>query len=326
MTFRVFEESVSCVSPSRVQANLDAIRQFVAASGGGDGTPLWCAIRALQSPEVALVPTHRRPCLIWDGYDARGVSCVLRDLMAIETLAPDCAYTEEERRRREPIVRDGLCWLERSFPSTYRVFCDVVAFVVLAKQPGYTGGSVSNRLGFVWLAPCASWIGRDCGEHLYHEFIHQSLFVEDMVGGLFRDTSSMTSPDRLAFSAIRGLPRRYDQSYHSAFVASGIIEYRARASDIAGARALLPALWLCLDALDRERELLTDNGEEQLDQLVDCVFRQADELAQEWPAASQGSVAETGEMAPQAYPSGEYRGTRGSAPADVRRVGRDSVR
>jgi len=281
VTFRAFEESVFCVSPSRVQANLAAIRRFVATGHYAHGAPPWRAVRALHSPEVASTPTHRRPCLIWAGYDARGVSDVLRDLMAVETLDPGCAYTEEERGRHEPIVREGLRWLDRIFPDMRRTFRDVVAVAVLAKKPGYTGGSASSWPGFVWLAPRASWTGRDCGEHILHEFVHQVLFLEDMVRTLFRwDTSSSTPPAaRLALSAIRGLPRRYDQSYHSAFVASGIIEARARASDINGARALLPALWLCLDALDRDREHLTDNGEEQLDRLVECVFRQAAELA-----------------------------------------------
>ncbi len=199
--------------------------------------------------------------------------------MAVETLDRYCEYTDVERQHWEPVVKDGLRWFRRNFPHTFTVFCNAVPFVLLAKKSAHTGGSVSNRIGFIWLA-VSSWTGKDCGEHLFHEYIHQCLFLEDMVRTVFRhDLGAMSEPENMIISAVRGVPRRYDQSYHSAFVAAGIVEYRARASDFSGACELLSRLWPCLDALVRERHFLTDNGAEQLDLLIDCVFRQADALS-----------------------------------------------
>ena len=277
----IFEQSVPCISPQRVDGNLDSIRQFVAARDGVDSVHFSRAICALQSPEVALAPTHGGPRLIWDRYDETGVSSALRDLIVVETLAPDCAYTDVERRRSQPVVRDGLQRFRRNFPDTFPVFCNAVPFVLLAKKAAHVGGSVSNRIGFVWLAPSSAWTGQDCGENLYHEFIHQGIFLEDMVRTVFRhDPCAMSEPENMIVSAVRGgLTRRYDQSYHSAFVAAGLVEYRARAADFSGARALFPALWPCLHALAGKREFLTDNGAEQLDKLIDCALRQADDLA-----------------------------------------------
>lgn len=267
------------MSPRRVEDNIDFIRGFVASRNGVDSVPFWRAIRALQSPEVTLTPTPGQPCLVWDGHHAAGVSFALRDLMAVETLDPGSAYTCVERQQREPVVRDGLRWFRRNFPRTFSVFRKAVPFVLLAKKDGHAGGSVSNRIGFVWLAPSYSWTGKDCGEHLFHEYIHQCLFMEDMVRTVFRhDPCALSKPRNMIVSAVRDVPRRYDQSYHSAFVAAGIVEYRARVSDYSGARALLSRLWPCLDALDRKRELLTDNGGEQLDRLIDSVSRQAGDL------------------------------------------------
>ena len=200
--------------------------------------------------------------------------------MALETLDPHCAYTDCERRRRQLVVRDGLWCFRQYFPDTYPVFRHAVPFLILAKKDAHVGGCVSNRIGFVWLAPSSSWTGRDCGEHLYHEYIHQCLFIEDMTRTLFRrDPPAVSEPESMIVSAVRGVPRRYDQSYHSAFVAAGVVEYRARTSDFDGARALLANLWLCLHALVRKSVFLTSNGAEQLDRLVECVFRQADDLA-----------------------------------------------
>ena len=276
---RIFEERVPCVSPRRVDGNLDAIRQFVADRDGLDSVPFWRAICALQSPEVALPPTRVRPHLVWDPYDAAGVSSALRDLMAVETLAPGCAYTDVERQRSEPVIRDGLRSFRRHFPETFPVFRNAVPFVLLAKKAGHAGGSVSTRLGFVWLAPIPSWTAEDCGEHLWHEYVHQTLFLEDMTRSIFRrDTGALSAPGNMTVSAVRGVPRRFDQSFHSAFVGAGIVEYRARSSKISAARAVFPTLWPCLAALVRKRDLLTDNGAEQLDHLVECVLQQADEL------------------------------------------------
>ena len=284
---QVFEEGVACVSPRRVEGNLYSVRQFVSVRDGEGSVPFGRAIRALQSPEIALEPACGRPRLVWGRYDVAGMSSALRDLMAVETLDPGCAYTGAERRRNLPVVRDGLRWFRRSFPVTYPVFCKAVPFVLLAKSDTQVSGSVSNRIGLLWLAPSPSWTGQTCGEHLFHEYIHQCLFLEDMVNTVFdRDGCGMWEPENRVPSAVRGVPRRYDQSFHSAFVAAGIAEFRARASDFDGARAVFPRLWLCLDALVRKRHVLSDNGADQLDRLVVCVFRQADSLAVLGPPAS----------------------------------------
>ena len=198
--------------------------------------------------------------------------------MAVETpLEPRHAYTDTERQRRQPVVREGLRWLRRAFPETYPVFCRAVPFLILAKSEGHGGGSVSSRIGMVWLAPSSSWTGQECGERLYHEYVHQCLFLDDMVRAVFaRDPDAMSEPENMIVSAIRqGELRRYDQAFHSAFVAAGIVEYRARVADMSGARRLFPALWPCLDALARKRELLTDNGSELLDQLIECAIASA---------------------------------------------------
>ncbi len=275
----VFEESGACISPGSVKANLEAVRRFVATRNDVSDVSFCRAICELQSPEVTVAPVHGRPLLIWDRYEAAGVSAALCDSMAVETLPPDCAYTDAERRLCRPVVRDGLRQFRRCFPESFAVFCETIPFVLLAKRDGHHGGSVSRRIGFVWLAPSSDWTAQECGERLWHEYLHHALFLEDMVNTVFvRDPCAMSEPENRVPSAVRGVARRYDQSYHSAWVASGLIEYRARLSDIDGARAVFPRLWPCLDALAAKREVLTDNGA-QLDRLIDAVFYQAEKLA-----------------------------------------------
>ena len=277
----IFEKVVACVSPGRVESSLEAVRRFVATRNDLDDVSFCRAICELQSPEVTVAPAHGRQLFIWDRYDAAGVSAALCDSMAVETLPPGCAYTHAERRLSLPVVRDGLRQFRRCFPESFAAFCEAVPFLLMAKRDdGHLGGSVSGRIGFLWLAPSPNWSGQDCGERLWHEYLHHALFLEDMVNTVFvRDPCAMSEPENRVPSAVLGAARRYDRSYHSAFVASGLIEYRARLSDIDGARAVFPRLWPCLDALATKQEVLTDNGADQLDRLIDTVFRQAEQLA-----------------------------------------------
>ena len=275
-----FEKHVACVSPGRVETNLECVRHFVATRDGTGDVPFWRAICALQSPEVTVAPPDGRPLLVWDRYDAAGVASALRDVMKVNELPSGCGYGDAERRLNQPVMREGLRYFRRSFPASFPVFCKAVPFVVLAKRDAHVSGGVSNRIGVLWLAPTPSWIGRDCGEHLWHEYIHQCLFLEDMVNTIFaRDPSTVSEPGNRVPSAVRGVARRYDLAYHSAFVAAGLVEYRARNGDIDGACSMFPGLWSCLDGLAARKDVLTDNGADQLDRLIGAVFRQADRLA-----------------------------------------------
>ena len=275
---QVFEERVPCVSPRRVEANLVAVRAFRAGTADVQTMPFWRAICEIQSLEVTLRP-QACPHLVWDRYEDAGVACALRDLMAVETLEAGCAYSEAEEASTRAVIANGLRALRHKFPKTFPILCETVPFVLLAKRNGYVGGSVSNRLGFIWLAPSDSWTAEDCAEHLYHEYIHQCLFLEDMVRTIFRrDTCAITEATNRTVSAIREVSRQYDQAYHSAFVAAGIVECRTRTSNISGARKLLSKLWPCLEGLLQKRELLTDNGAQQLDRLIQCVAAQGGSL------------------------------------------------
>ena len=97
----------------------------------------------------------------------------------------------------------------RASPSFARRFLSCF----LAKRDGHHGGSVSRRIGFVWLAPSSDWTAQECGERLWHEYLHHALFLEDMVNTVFvRDPCAMSEPENRVPSAVRGVARRYDQS------------------------------------------------------------------------------------------------------------------
>ena len=250
------------------------------------------------------------PRLVWGEYDAAGVSSVLRDLMGRDSnLEPNGADTDPKRQSQ--LVVDGLRRFRCLFPETFSVFCTAVPYLILARSDAHTAsGGVSSRIGFVWLDPSKAATGNGVGEALFHEYLHQVLFLEDMVRTIFcHDPYALSQSENMVVSAIRGVPRGYARSYHSALVATGLVEYRARLSDISGARALLPALWPCLHALAQKRDLLTDNGAELLDQLIECV-RQYDHLLSREPPAHLCRRGEPLDLAPYARPRPAAHPTR----------------
>jgi hypothetical protein len=73
----------------------------------------------------------------------------------------------------------------------------------------------------------AIWLGLDPNDEIsdyaaliLHEYVHQCLFLEDMVRSIFiGGKTDLAVPDALVTSALRRTPRGYDKSFHSAFVA-----------------------------------------------------------------------------------------------------------
>lgn len=277
----LFEDRVRCVSPSGVIDNLEAVRRFVEERGESGSPTFSHAISILQCQGTPCARASCGPQIIWRGQRAAGRASTVPEVKTGLAPEPNRVYTASERRCLRRLIADGMQRLKRHFPGTYPVFCAAVPWLLMAKNEGHVAGSASSRIGFVWMSPTPSWTGHFCGECLYHEYIHQCLFLEDMVRTIFRDEAwSCTETDHATtVSAIRQVPRRFDQAYHSAFVVSGLIEYRVRSSDHSNAAALFPGLWACLEGLVRRRELLTTNGNGQLDELIDCANRQAEQLA-----------------------------------------------
>ena len=65
----------------------------------------------------------------------------------------------------------------------------------------------------------------DYAEAQYHEFIHNSLFLDDLVNSIFPDTKVITTEDALVTSTIPKIKRPLDRSFHSAGVAIGLMHF-----------------------------------------------------------------------------------------------------
>ncbi|TKI59354.1 hypothetical protein E8L90_17360 [Brevibacillus antibioticus] len=100
----------------------------------------------------------------------------------------------------------------------------------------------------------------DLAEHIYHEFVHNSLFVDDMVNSIFPDPAACAEEDGLVTSTILKIKRPLDRSYHAANVAVSIMHLYYMLRDRRKDRNYFPELAVTLNELNQKTYLLGKQG------------------------------------------------------------------
>lgn len=135
-----------------------------------------------------------------------------------------------------------------------------ISTLYIIKKDGFGGGSVSGIVGFIWINPQPEWKVLDFAEHIYHEFIHNVLFIDDMVNCIFPDPQACAEPDGLVTSTILKWKRPLDRSYHAACVSIGIMHLYHMLRDTRSDRNFLGDLSITVSELNEKTSLLGDQG------------------------------------------------------------------
>lgn len=157
-------------------------------------------------------------------------------------------FPEAERPRMAAAIRDAFEYIRAVDRPLHDLIVSTVSAIACIRREG-TSGSVSSLIGLIWLNPTEEWTVVDYAENIVHEFIHTSIFLEDLVHGVFTKSHNYTPPESLVTSAILKYPRGFNIAFHSFYVAAGLtIVLRAagqheRAAQIAsGIATTLPQL------------------------------------------------------------------------------------
>ncbi|WKB34877.1 hypothetical protein QS257_13605 [Terrilactibacillus sp. S3-3] len=118
--------------------------------------------------------------------------------------------------------------LKTFFPDFYYLFNTLIGTIFSFKVRGFGGGSVSRLIGVIWLNPIKNWNIVDIGEQLYHEFIHNAFFIDDMIHGTFPDPNACATEDALVISAIRKQKRPIHLCYFDGFFQFGKTQQPSR--------------------------------------------------------------------------------------------------
>lgn len=268
------EFSLSFLAPERVAESMATVLEFTRSLGTATGEPLnfWDAMRTVQSADLPA----RQPAVELHWYEGPddtfegALNSLMGGISARQEATP---YSNEERDAISRSFELALQLFRSRFPQTFSSFARLTSFVVLARRSGYSGGTVSNRIGLIWLAPEADWTTETWLENLVHEFVHNALFLEDMVHSvLVAGGDRLEQPDALAISAIRQVKRGYDKSYHSGFVSLTIIEMYRALGLAANGQPFIAPLMVCVEDLVKQREFATAQGQALLDELVEAVL------------------------------------------------------
>jgi len=164
-------------------------------------------------------------------------------------------------------IADSLEYIRAADPKVLSLIQQLIGTIAVCRQSDSAGGSAAALTGMVWLNPRPTWTIVDYAEVLVHEYLHNSMFLVDMVDNVFRRPVDF---DReLVPSAIIGTPRPFDRAFHSAFIVTGLNQFLLAANQSERANRVLWALDSTLAALQEKRYLLTEHGEKLLDDLIE---------------------------------------------------------
>jgi len=269
------EFSLSLMQPERISACCKAINEFVSTNTSKKQLGNFReSISIIQHSEITRKNNTEAPACVWYEGTQDEFTPAIRNLMGNVDVPENAVYSLQDRAHFESKYSQAIERFSVEFPVTYQSFCSVINFVVFARRDGYSGGTVSNRISLIWLAPTEHWSGDEWLENLIHEFIHNVLFIEDMVSQVFlAGGSRLEQEDGLVISAIRQVRRGYDKSYHSAFVAFGIIEYYLALGNAKNARKFIDPLLVCLEDLNQNTKHISDYGRALLRELIENTLR-----------------------------------------------------
>jgi hypothetical protein len=140
--------------------------------------------------------------------------------------------------------------------------------LLLARKQGHGGGTISSAVGLIWLNPGLKWSPWTMGENIVHEWIHNMLFLADMVEPVFSaNYLELGQESSHVTSAILHRRRPFDRSFHSAAVAAGLVFFRDIAGETANADRLIDPALTTVKELKERRDLLTEPGIDLLEEI-----------------------------------------------------------
>jgi hypothetical protein len=177
-------------------------------------------------------------------------------------------FHELERERIVSSIRNAFDYILAVDAELCDLVTRMIGTIIAIKKDGHGGGTVSSLIGVIWLNPQPSWTIVDYADSIIHEFIHNTLFLDDMLWGVFSSPSQLSSPEALVVSALLKRPRGYDKAFHSAAVALGLAIFHRTGNQWNRATERASGLDVTLKGLQEKRyRYLTEHGRALLEQM-----------------------------------------------------------
>ncbi len=231
--------------------------------GSGDPPDQRSALSSLLSISIPAVPGQL--CVIFPSSDPREL--VLLDVLLADDAPAAQALPAASARPVVEYCRQALSLMARVAPGLAAGFATLMAAVIVASAGKRAAGSSSNCISAMHLSPRAKWPVAKYAELLLHEFVHQALYLDECVHGMFAQPDRTAKYESLVLSAVRHVPRPYELAFHGACVAFVQSRFYARLG-IADPLHLEPVESV-LPGLREHRDRLSEHGMLRLAELAD---------------------------------------------------------
>jgi hypothetical protein len=145
----------------------------------------------------------------------------------------------------------------------YELINSLINTVFFCRVHQLGGGSVTSFISMVWLSPRQDWTHVTYAENMVHEFIHHSLFLDDMIRNVFPEPSKVFSEEAMAISSILKKKRHFDKAFHAAHVSIGLMWFYNSLGDTEKANSYYLPLKKTVEELI-DRDLYFQNKEDYI--------------------------------------------------------------
>lgn len=193
---------------------------------------------------------------------------VRREAWGQERPVQDRLFPVHQHAALRDLISNGLKSISAVSFDLHELIELTIGEIFLAQESGSEGGTMSSAVGLIWLNPRIEWGTRKTGENIVHEWIHNMLFLADMVDPLFAvDYTGLSEESAHATSAILHRKRPFDRCYHSAAVAAGLVFFHSISGDKERADALIEPTVRTVRELQGRPDLMTRSGSDLLQEV-----------------------------------------------------------
>lgn len=220
---------------------------------------------ALNQIQLTAIP-HRADSVVLSFDNGPLIGCMIREQLIMPGDISAQLLHPAERPHVAARITDAFDFIRAVDCDLHDLIAQLIGTIVCFKRPG-SSGTVSSMIGMLWLNPTPEWTVLNYAENIVHEFIHNTVFLADLVWRIFATPHYDTPPESLVISAIQKRPRGVNICFHSVFVAVGLALFMKKARQSVRAAELTSGLGVTIPQLiERQDKYLTETGRNWMDQ------------------------------------------------------------
>lgn len=258
----------SYLNSDHIISNMDKLIKVYKSESAHHNNRKSLFFEVINSIQNSNIPFEKDNVII-DFYNEDLLNHLITDGMmdTNDTIDNNHIFSNEDQTIIKNNINKAFQLIEILQPELHTLMQQLIGTIVCFRKKGFGGGSVSSLIGTIWLNPMAKWNVVDYAEALYHEFIHNSLFLDDMINSIFPDTKIITTDEALVTSTILKRKRPLDRSFHSAAVAIGLMHYYHLLSDYNKIVTFIEPLQKTIQEMNDKQKYLGEQGKNILSEM-----------------------------------------------------------